>query len=396
MKYRIEEIQSVLQAENLDGWLLYNFRNSNHFVSGILELPPELLCTRRYFYFIPAAGEPHKLVHRIEQHMLDSLPGKKTTYASWQSLWEGITSLLKGSKRIAMEYSPLGAIPYVSVVDGGTLELIKSTGVAVVSSATLLQYFEARWTQRQYELHMEAAVHLREIVDKVFAYIRSALQESRLLTEFDVQQYMLSEFHKRKLITSSPPNCSVNEHSANPHYEPTADHHGIIRKGDFILIDLWAKCDAPEAVYADITWVAYAGEEVPSEYENVFQIVKGARDTALAFVQESLRTGKQFCGYEVDDIARHVITKAGYGDLFVHRTGHSLGTEVHGNGANIDNLETRDERKIIPNTAFTLEPGIYKEGAFGVRSEINVYLQDEQTAVVTGLPVQEHVIPLLV
>jgi len=395
MKIQLEEVQRILRSENIDGWLLYNFRNSNPFVTKILALPPELMCTRRYFYFIPASGSPQKLVHKIEEHTLDSLPGNSTVYISWDSLSTGLKTLLQKVHTVAMEYSPEGAIPYISVVDGGTLELVRKCGVTVVSSATLLQYFEARWTEKQLKFHDTAATHLRAIVDEAFSFIRNAIERGETITEYDVQQFILSEFKKRNLITDSDPNCSVNANSANPHYEPTRAVQSKIRKNDFVLIDLWAKCNAQESVYADITWTGYVGKEAPSEYENIFSIVKGSRDAALQFVRDNIRKGNNICGYEVDDVARAFITRHGYGENFIHRTGHSLGEEVHGNGANIDNIETHDERRIIPSTAFTIEPGIYLPGKFGVRSEINVYLTQNQDVLVTGLPMQEKVIPIM-
>jgi Xaa-Pro aminopeptidase len=391
----IREIQKVLQAEKIDGWLLYNFRGSNVFATRLLKLPEYIMFTRRYFYYIPESGEPRKLVHRIEEWNLDALPGGKSIYLSWRSLEEGLKKLLSGSKRVAMEYSPKCAIPYVSTVDAGAIELVRESGVEVVSSANLIQYFEARWDEEQLNDNIKSAAHLRQIADKAFGFIRDKILSNSAVTEYDVQQFMISEFKNRGLVTSSDPNCSVNANSANPHYEPTKEIHSPLQKGDFVLLDLWAKKDKMRSVYADITWTGFIGEIVPDEYEKIFQIVKGGRDAALNFVRSSMEEGKVVHGYEVDDAARNYITQHGYGEHFVHRTGHSIGEEVHGNGANMDNLETRDERTIIPQTSFSIEPGIYLRDKFGIRSEIDVYITKDNEVLVTGLPMQENVVAIL-
>ena len=391
----IHEIQKALQTEHIDGWLLYNFRDSNIFATRLLALPKHIMFTRRYFYYIPAEGEPRKLVHRIEEWNLDALPGDKSIYLSWHSLEEELKELLSSAKKVAMEYSPRCAIPYVSTVDAGTVELVRGTGVEIVSSANLIQYFEARWDDEQLRDNIASAAHLRQIVDETFGFIRKNINSNSAITEYDVQQFMLSEFIKRGLVTSSDPNCSVNANSANPHYEPTKEIHTPLHKGDYVLLDLWAKKDKPRSVYADITWMGFLGDTVPDEFEKIFQIVKGGRDAALDFVRSSIKAGKIIHGYEVDDAARNFITQHGYGEYFVHRTGHSIGEEVHGNGANMDNLETRDERMIIPQTSFSIEPGIYLRDKYGIRSEIDVYISKDREVIVTGLPMQEKVVPIL-
>jgi Xaa-Pro dipeptidase len=391
----IREIQKALQAEHIDGWLLYNFRDSNIFATRLLALPQHIMFTRRYFYFIPAVGLPRKLVHRIEEWNLDALPGDKSIYLSWRSLEEGLKELISGAKHVAMEYSPRCAIPYVSTVDAGVVELVRSTGVEIVSSANLIQYFEARWDDEQLQGSKESAAHLRQIVDGAFGFMRRNIQSNTAITEYDVQQYMSAEFKKRGLVTSSDPNCSVNANSANPHYEPTKEIHSPLHKGDYVLLDLWAKKDTPRSVYADITWMGFLGEAVPDEFEKIFQIVKGGRDAALNFIRTSIKAGKIIHGCEVDDAARNFITQHGYGEYFVHRTGHSIGEEVHGNGANMDNLETCDERTIIPQTSFSIEPGIYLRDKYGIRSEIDVYITKDNAVLVTGLPMQEHVVAIL-
>jgi len=391
----ITNIQSALQSEKIDGWLLYNFRGSNVFATRLLDLPSHIMFTRRYFYFIPANGAPRKLVHRIEEWNLDALPGEKDIYLSWKSLENGLKRLLSGVKNVAMEYSPKCAIPYVSTVDAGTIELVRTSGVDIVSSANLIQYFEAAWDEEQLKDNLESAKHLRQIVDLTFGFIKSKIQSGTSITEYDVQQFMLSEFKNRGLVTSSDPNCSVNANSANPHYEPTKEIHSSLKKGDFVLLDLWAKKNKDRAVYADITWTGFIGEKVPEEYEKIFDIVKGGRDAAINFVRSAFAAGKNIQGCEVDDAARDYITKHGYGEYFVHRTGHSIGEEVHGNGVNIDNLETKDERAIIPTTSFSIEPGIYLRDKFGIRSEVDVYISKDKEVMVTGLPMQEKVIAIL-
>lgn len=388
-------IQEALREEHFDGWLLYNFRGSNVFASRILNLPSHIMQTRRYFYFIPASGSPQKLVHNIEQWNLDGVPGDKTIYVSWQSLREGVRKIVGGAKKVAMEYSPMNNIPYVSNVDAGTVELVRGLGLEVVSSANLVSRFESTWDDGQAEDNMMTAKHLRQIVDLTFGFIKQRINASSPTTEYDVQQYMLSEFNKRDLITESDPNCSVNANSANPHYEPTKEVHSPIHKGDFVLLDLWAKKKKPRSVYGDITWTGFIGETVPEEYSKIFDVVKGGRDAAIRFVQDSFKEGKEICGYQIDDAARNFFKEKGYDQYFVHRTGHSIGEEIHGNGANIDNLETRDERRIIPRTSFSIEPGIYLPGKFGVRSEIDMYITKSKDAVVTGLPMQEKVIAIL-
>lgn len=392
---QIKLIQETLQQEKIEAWLFYNFRGSNVFATRILNLPPHLTQTRRYYYLIPAKGAPRKLVHNIEQYNLDHLPGERKVYLSWQSLGEGLAWMLHGLSSVAMEYSPRNAIPYVSTVDAGTVELVRGTGVKVLSSANLVQYFEARWDDEQMKENDATARHLRQIVDLTFGFIKHRVTSNTNTTEYDVQQFMLSEFRKRGIVTQSDPNCSVNANSANPHYEPTKDIHSLVNQGDFVLIDLWAKTDKPRSVYADITWTGYMGETVPSEYTKVFEVVKGGRDAALNLVRTAFETGKELYGYQVDDAAREYIAGKGYGEYFIHRTGHSIGEEIHGNGANMDNLETRDERKIIPRTSFSIEPGIYLPGKFGIRSEIDVVISATGEVIVTGSPMQERVIPIL-
>jgi len=391
----VKLIQEALREERIDGWLFYNFRGSNVFATRIINLPSHIMQTRRYFYFIPATGTPQKLVHNIEQWNLDDIPGEKTIYVSWQSLRECVKKIVGGAKKVAMEYSPMNNIPYVSNVDGGTLELVRALGLEVVTSANLVSRFESTWNDEQTEDNMMTAKHLRQIVDVTFGFIKERINAGTPTTEYDVQQFMVSEFKKRGLVTESDPNCSVNANSANPHYEPTKEVHSPLHKGDFVLLDLWAKRNKPHSVYGDITWTGFIGETVPDEYTKIFDVVKGGRDAAIRFVQDAFNAGKEICGYEIDDAARNYFKEKGYDQYFVHRTGHSIGEEIHGNGANIDNLETRDERRIIPRTSFSIEPGIYLPGKFGVRSEIDIYITKSKEAIVTGLPMQEKVVAIL-
>jgi Xaa-Pro aminopeptidase len=395
MKLAVQKIQNALKDEEIDGWLFYNFRESNIFASRILKLPSHLAQSRRYFYFIPVSGEPIKIVHNIEQWNLDHLPGEKLIYLTYQSLQGALAKALSNLKVIAMEYSPKNSIPYISKVDGGTIESIRELGKEIVTSANLIQFFEARWDEEQATDNVETAKDLRAIVDLTFSFIRNQILSNLTLTEYDVQQFMKSEFTKRGMKTDSDPNCSVNENSANPHYEPTKEINSPMKKGDFVLLDLWAKRDKPRSVYSDITWVGYIGDSVPDEYRRIFRIVATSRDTAVIAVRNAFSKNEPIYGFQVDDAARKVIVDAGYGEYFVHRTGHSIGEEVHGNGANMDNLETHDERRIIPQTSFSIEPGIYLPGKFGIRSEINVYITPNENVVVTGLPIQQEVVPIL-
>jgi Xaa-Pro dipeptidase len=350
--------------------------------------------TRRWYYWIPTVGSPRKLLHRIEPHVLDQLPGQVDEYISWEQQRRLLGGLLSGCRRIAMQYSPLNAVPYVSRVDAGTIELVRSFGVEVVSSADLIQTFEARWTDRQLESHQYAAAGLRRIVDEAFDYVRGSVVKRKGLTEYGIQQFILSRIRDAGMITSSPPIAAVNAHSANPHYGPVSKGSSEIQRDDLVLIDLWAKQSDAGSVYADITWTAYAGSRVPDKHREVFQVVRKGRDAALEFVRARMQAGQYPFGYEVDAACRQVIEEAGYGDQFVHRTGHSIGEEVHGNGANIDSLETQDTRRLMPRTCFSIEPGVYLPGEFGIRSELDVFLT-EHDALVFGLPLQLELSALL-
>jgi Xaa-Pro aminopeptidase len=381
-------MQDALHQEQVDGWLFYDFRGSDPLAYRILGLDPTTISTRRWYYFIPTQGEPVGVVSSVEPHRLDVLPGQKRVFLSWQQLQAHLADTLQGVHRVAMQYSPGNAIPYISRVDAGTIEQIRQLGVEIVSAADLVQQFEAVWTTAQWESHLRAAKGVRETVDEAFAYIRQHVPVS----EYAVQQFIIQRFADRGLTTHHPPIVAINAHSADPHYEPQPEGSSPIQPGDFVLIDLWAK--EPKGVYADITWTGFMGTEVPARYQEIFTYVRNARDAAIAFVKERVSQEQSFAGHEVDAVSRKVIVDAGYGDHFVHRTGHSIGEEVHGNGANMDGLETRDERRVLPGTCFSIEPGIYLRGEFGVRSEINIYVTPRE-AIVTGAPMQTAVVPIL-
>ena len=371
----LQEIQNQLQSEQLDGWLFFDHHVRDPIAYRVLGLDVSGHVSRRWYYWIPAQGEPRKLVHRIENWMLDPLPGERLVYSSWQEQHGRLAELLAGAKRIAMQYSPDCMIPYVSLVDGGTIDLVRGLGVEILSSAALVQYFEARWSEAQLESHREAGRRVDAILAEAFTEIGARVRAAGSVEEFLIAEFIRRRFHEEKLVTADGPIVAVNGNSGNPHYAPTSDQSAAIRKGDFVLIDLWAKLDQPHSVYYDITWTASVSGAPRAEIVNVFDIVKGARDSALAFVERSISAGESIRGCDVDDIARGHITSAGFGDRFTHRTGHSIGEEVHGNGANIDNLETLDQRPIIPRTCFSIEPGVYLS-EFGILSEIDCYVSE--------------------
>ena len=370
----IAEIQEQLQEAKVDGWLFFDHHIRDRIAYRILELP-EGHVSRRWYYWIPATGEPKKLVHRIESAKLDSLPGAKSHYSSWQEQQSEVANLLGNAKRVAMQYSENCMIPYISIVDAGTIELIRSSGAEVVSSAGLVQYFEARWSNHQLEMHKQAGTIIDGIRKRAFELIGKSIQANGEIEELAVAQFIRQQFEELELVSSDGPIVGVNANSGDPHYVPTETSSAKIRKGDFVLIDLWAKLNQPKATYYDVTWTGYCGSEIPDEIQKVFDVVIGSRDAAIDFVDAAMRDGRKIAGYEVDDVVREYITERGYGDAFVHRTGHSIGEEVHGNGANIDNLETKDTRTIIPRTCFSIEPGVYLPN-FGVRSEIDCYVSE--------------------
>lgn len=379
----ITGIQKALAREKIDGWLLYDFHGSNPVATRITGLDRAgKMTTRRWYYLIPQTGEPRALVHAIESHNLDSLPGTKRIYGERRLLESGLAEILKGVGRVAMEYSAECAIPYVSRVDAGTVELVRRLGAEVVSSGDLIQEFEAVWDAKAIATHREASAKLYRIKDQAFAMVRERLARGERTTEYDVQRAMLGWFADEGLIAADEPNVSAQENAGDSHYQPNAAKHREIRKDEILLIDLWGKLDTPGAVYADITWVAYTGATAPERYARPFKAIVDGRDAAIALVEQRVRDGQDIRGWEVDRACRDVIDRAGYGNLFVHRTGHSLGENVHGNGVHMDDYETHDDRRLIPGTGFTIEPGVYTD-TFGLRTEINMVVGDRE-ATVTG------------
>ena len=391
----LEQIQQALRNENLDGWLFYDFRKSNPIAYQVLSLPLDSFFSRRWFYFVPVQGIPVALVSSVEAHVLHSLPGERLVFRTWQEMRTHLGTTLQPGMRIAMEYSPMNAIPYMARVDGGTLELVRSFGVEIVSSANIAQRFVAQLSEAQIESHREAGRRLIAVKDALFAALGDDLRMGVPLDEYSVVQRFTAIIQHAGLILDDPPHVAVNANASNPHYAPTRDNHSSIRRGDLILFDFWAHLPETEAIFADYTWMAFAGtrDEIPAHQHEVFEIVRRARDTGIAFVREQLSAGQRVEGRQVDDVTRAVIASAGYGDYFVHRTGHSIGTVVHGNGANLDNFETQDDRVLLPSTCCSMEPGIYLP-AFGIRSEVNLLIH-ERGVEVTGLPAQEEIVALL-
>lgn len=378
----IKQIQEALRNSSLDGWLFFDHHRRDPLAYRILRIPDEIQPTRRWYYFVPATGEPRRLVHRIESGALDTLPGEKRTYASWTDQQLKLKQMLFGSSRIAMQYSPNCAIPYVSLVDAGTVELVRSAGVGIVSSADLVQLFEARWTEQQYSQHLAAGKLVDKARREAFEFIGKRQRANETVTEYDVQQFIRERFSGSGLVTDHGPIIAVNANASDPHYEPSREKSSHINAGDLVLIDLWAKLNQPNAVFYDVTWTGFCGDSVPDHLQNIFEIVRDARKAAADFVIKSIGSGRQICGYEVDDACRMHIEEKGFGEYFFHRTGHSIGTDVHGTGANMDNLECHDDRRVISGSCFSIEPGIYLRD-FGIRSEVNVYVGDG-FATVTG------------
>jgi len=393
MPLDVAAVQQSLKAEGLDGWLLYDFHGSNPIAARLAGTANGAkMTTRRWFYLVPASGEPRGLVHAIERQTLDALPGEKTIYAGRQQLDAGLTKLLSGVKRVAMEYSRDCAIPYISRIDAGTVELVRSRGIDVESSGDLVQRFEAVWDEAALATHREASAALYRVKDRAFEWIAGRVADGDALTEFAVQQQMASWFEEEGLVSDSAPVVAAQENAGDPHYLPTARRSRPIRKGELVLLDLWGKKrENPQAVYADITWVGFTGPEVPPEMARAFGAIGQARDAAVALVQESARQQRDLRGWQVDRAARQVLEQAGFGERILHRTGHSLGREVHGNGVHMDDYESHDDRRLLPGTGFTIEPGLYFE-SFGVRTEINMHY-GQREALVTG-PAQTEIVRL--
>ncbi len=396
--FDLSPLQSALRSRHFDGWLFYDHHHRDPIAYRVLGLDEKSFVSRRWFYFVPAEGEPRKLVHRVEAGKLDSLPGSKDAYSSWQELEQKLEELLDGATTVAMQYSPRNAIMYVSMVDAGTVELVRSMGKAVVSSADLVGLFEAVLTEAQILTHYEAQRRLDAVLASGWRYIGESLQAGAALSEFDVVQFLRRQMRQAGLWTDHGPNCSAGPNSADSHYEPTAESARSLRHGDFLLIDIWAKLAAPDnpdlpdpsAVWYDITWTAVIGRAPTDREQLIFNTVRDARDAAIEAIQRAYTEGRPIAGWEADDAARAVIREAGFAEFFTHRTGHNIEVALHGNGAHLDNLETHDERLLLPNTCFSVEPGIYFPGEFGVRSEINMITRTG-SATVSG-PLQRQLL----
>lgn len=392
---QLERIQEALQEEKLAGWLFYDFRKSNPIAYQVLGLSLNDMYSRRWFYFVPAQGTPTAIISAVESHVLHTLPGERLVFRTWQEMHTYLKNTLPAGARVAMEYSPMNDIPYISRVDAGTVELVRSFGVEVVSSANISQRFVAQLTPEQVESHREAGRRLIAAKDRLFVELGEDLRRAVELNEYQVQQRFLGLIRQSGLDMTDPPIVAVNSNASNPHYKPTSNTYSPVRRGDLVLFDFWARLPQPDAVVADYTWMAFAGtrDEIPTRQKEIFEIVKTARDTGIAFARERLAAGEPVEARSVDDATRAVIARAGYGDYFLHRTGHSIGFIAHGNGANLDNFETRDERMLLPRTCCSVEPGIYLP-EFGVRSEVNLLVL-EHDAEVTGVPAQQEIRPLL-
>lgn len=389
----VDAVQGLLAVQRLDGWLLYDFQGQNPIAHELVN--PDGTGTRAWFYFIPAEGQPVALIHRVEASMFERVPGKKIEYSGWRELDDGLREMLKGAKSVAMEYSPKGALPALSRVDAGTLERVKRTGVKIVSSAELVQYTKSVWGDAGRASHYVAVHHLVKAREAAFAYIADAVARGADITEWDVQQFLVKEYEVRG-ISGSPPIVAVNANAADPHYMPRKGSAASIREGDLLLVDMWGRvADDPTAIYADMTWMAFVGAEVPARYTRAFEAVAQARDETVRFIEDRVMRRRAVRGFEADQRARQVIGRAGYGDKFIHRTGHSIDTDVHGAGANLDDYETHDERTLVRGAGFSVEPGVYIKGDFGVRSEIDVYIGPEGVEITTPVqPEIERIIPV--
>ena len=391
MSFDFRAVQEDLKAAKLDGWLFYDFRGRDPIALRILQLPPGMR-TRRWFYFVPTKGGPRKLVHKIEAEALAALPGETLYYAGQNELQTNLQELVDGAQSIAMQYSPRNAIPYVSMVDAGTVELVRSVGPRIYTSADLVQKYEACWTAEQLESHIATGEIVDRIIREAFQLAAKGARDGRPLTEYVLKQWILKEFDGAGLMSEEGPDVAVGPNASDPHYGPVDGKSAPIREGELLLLDVWAKKNIPGSVYYDVTWTGFLGTKVPEEHAKVFSVVREARDRAVELIRTAIAKGRPLQGWQVDHAARAVVNDAGYGQYFFHRTGHSIGESVHGNGVNMDGLETKDTRHLIPRTCTSIEPGIYLR-EFGIRSEVNVYI-GEREAHVTGA-VQQELLPLL-
>lgn len=387
----LQAIQQAIRQAGIDGWLFYDFHHRDPLAYRILGLDIGKMTSRRWFYLVPAEGTPQKLAHSVEPGRLDVLPGETTHYRAWTELRAELERMLAGAKRVAMQYSPMCSIPYISLVDGGTIELVRACGPEVVSSADLVQQFEAVLDEAAIESHREAAAFVQQVKDDAYARMDRALTAGQQLTEYEIAQGILQAFSEGGYETESSPIVGFNDHAADPHFLPTADNAHTLKRGDMILLDLWARRREPTGVYYDVTWCGFAGDDPPAEYLTIWKLACDARDAGLELVRQRMAKGDPLRGAEVDDATRAVIEKGGYGEAFVHRTGHNISRDLHGNGVNIDNLETEDTRSIVPGICFSIEPGIYLTGKMGVRTEIDVVVTPSGEVEVAG-PIQRELI----
>lgn len=390
----LAKVQSILQQNRIDGWLIYDFQKRNPLAMQFLGIPQESHLTRRMFYWIPSKGSPVKIVHAVEPYFLDTWPGEKILYSRWQNLEEALAKVLSGTKNVAMEYSPRCAIPYASILDAGMADLVRSLGVQIVSSAGFLQYFTCVLDESQRLSHFAAAEILDKAAKDAWDLISARLKKGERISEYEVQQFIKSEFTRCGCYSLGDPICAVNAHSSDPHFSPSNDRDTLIQKGDFILIDLWCKKNTPKAVYADISRVAVAASSPTPKQKEIFSLVRKAQKAATDFVIAAFKEGKEVRGCDADRVSREVIEKAGYGQFFTHRTGHNIHTEDHGPGTHLDSLETNDERPLIAGTCFSIEPGIYLPEEFGVRLEYDIYVSPDRKVYVTG-GIQEEIVTLL-
>ena len=390
----IEKIQQELISSNIDGWLFYVFHKDNDIASNILEIPSEKLLTRRCFYWIPQKGKPIKIVHIIEEEILAFLPGKVLSYLSWRELHKRLQELLSKVQKVAMEYSPFQSIPTVSKVDAGLIELIRDFGVEIVSSASLIQKIFCRWNDDQYKMHKKAASVLEFAVEQAWNLIKNSVENGKKVTEHDIQKLILEVFKENHCVTEGLPICGVNRNSADPHYCPKKNGSEVIKKGDFVLIDLWCKQDLPQSVFADITRVGVVASEPTKKQNEIFSIVRKAQQEGTNLIIKRFQKGLEIKGAEVDQLVRQIIGDQGYGDYFTHRTGHNINIDNHGPGANLDGLETQDDRLLIPRTCFSIEPGIYLPEEFGVRLEYDVFIHSDFSVEITVNP-QEEIVTIL-
>ncbi len=364
----VERVQAALREMGLEGWLLFHFKEQNQIATSLLGLD---WTTRRSFVLVPAEGTPRALIHAIEGSSWRHWPWETESYSSWRELEEKLGKLVEGRRRLAMEVSPRSSVPYLDLVPSGALELVREAGVEPVSSGDLVSTFHAVWTPEQLRGHREAAAVVRDVAREAFERAAEAVRRGEPTTEGALAAWIRETLTARGL--DQDPDCivAIGPRAADAHYEP-GEVGEVIREGDVLLIDLWGK-SAPDAVWADQTWMGFLGSTVPDEVRTLWEAVRDARDAALRFLRERAAAGEPVRAFEVDDVSRGVIRERGYGEYFVHRTGHSIDTELHGSGPNLDNLETRDDRLLVPGVGFSVEPGIYIPDHMGIRSEVNVF-----------------------